>query len=140
MKNYVLTAISLANKYLPPKKLAHSMRVAEYALNDYDFYKYPRVEDDEIFVVALLHDVVEDTECTFEEIKECGIPDYLVGYLDYLTNRKDENYIEYIQRCASGPAMPVIVKRADMKDHFTQEDSLTDKLINKYLPHIKEFL
>lgn len=140
MKNYVLIAISLANKYLPPKKLAHSMRVAEYALNDYDFYKYPRVEDDEIFVIALLHDVIEDTECTFEEIKECGIPDYLVGYLDYLTNRKDESYMEYIQRCASGPAMPVIVKRADMKDHLLLKDTLSDKLKEKYLPALPYIL
>lgn len=140
MNSNCITALTLLNKYLPPKKIAHSLRVAQYALEDYDFYEYPMVNSDDIFITAILHDVVEDSDCTFEDLKYSGIPDYIITDLKYLTKNENEEYLDYIKRCTSGPATPIIVKRADMKDHLLLKDTLTDKLKDKYLPAIPYIL
>lgn len=136
-----INAITLLNKYLPPKKIAHSLRVAQYALEDYDFYEYPIVESyEEVFVIAILHDVVEDSECTFENLEEAGIPKHIVLALKSLTKEEDEEYLDYIKRCCHGGALPIIIKRADMKDHLSLKDTLTDKLKEKYLPALPYLL
>ena len=40
----------------------------------------------------------------------------------------------------SGDKLAILVKRADMKDHFMQTETLTDKLRDKYLPVVGLFL
>ena len=136
-----INAIILANKYLPPKKLAHSLRVVQYALEDFDFCEYGNLTANDIFPVALLHDVVEDTECTFDDLKESGLSLYLIKCLKDLTKNPGENYLDYIQRCVgNGSSLSLLVKRADMKDHLLLEDTLTDKLKDKYLPAIPYLL
>lgn len=139
MNGNCLIALTIANKYLPPKKLAHSMRVVQYAMEDYDYFEYPGIDNyEDIFVVALLHDVVEDTECTFEELEEAGLPKYFINWIAELSKREGEEYMDYIKRIHS--QMGLIVKRADMKDHLLLTDTLTDKLKNKYLPAIPYIL
>ena len=137
-------AISIANKYLPPKKLAHSMRVVNYALEDYNCYQYNILGQnakENIFIVALLHDVVEDTDCTFDELEKEEFSRSCIYALKHLTKSEDEAYLDYIKRLKeSGNALAILVKRADMKDHLSLEDTLTDKLKNKYLPALKYLL
>ena len=137
-------AISIANKYLSPKKLAHSMRVVEYAFQDYNRYQYGvlgQKSKEDIFIVALLHDVVEDADCTFEELEKAEFSRPCIYALRHLTKGEDEEYIDYIKRLKnSGNALAILVKRADMKDHLSLEDTLTDKLKNKYFPAIKYLL
>ena len=141
MNGNCLTALSILNKYLPPKKIAHSLRVAQYAMEDYDFYEYPMIDNyEDVFITAILHDVVEDSECTFEDLETYGIPKYIIEDLKYLTKEEDEEYLDYIKRCVSGPVMPIIIKRADMKDHLLLKDTLSDRLKEKYLPAIPYIL
>ena len=47
---------------------------------------------------ALLHDVVEDTAITLEDLWELGFPAPLVVAVDALTRRPDETYDSYIRR------------------------------------------
>ena len=47
-------------------------------------------------VAALLHDVVEDSHYTFDNLLESGIPTHVVETLRLLTHSKDENYDDYI--------------------------------------------
>lgn len=141
MNGICCNALRIINKYLPPKKIAHSLRVAQYALEDYDFYEYPVIKSGEdVFVTAILHDVVEDSECTFEDLKREGISDHCISWLKELTKEDDEEYLHYIERVGNGSVMAVIIKRADMKDHLLLKDTLTDKLKNKYLPAIPYIL
>ena len=54
--------------------------------------------DDEISVsVALLHDVVEDTDLTFDELRAKGIPETVIEPLTFLTHDKSVPYDEYIR-------------------------------------------
>ena len=141
MNSKCIMALAIINKYLPPKKIAHSLRVAQYAMEDYDFYEQKAISSlEDIFITAVLHDVIEDSECTFEDLEEAGIPAYCIHYVKELTKSEDEPYLDYVRRVGNGSAMAVIVKRADMKDHLLLKDTLTDKLKDKYLPAIPYLL
>lgn len=54
----------------------------------------------EEIIAGLLHDVVEDTNFTFEDLLNAGISPKVVEALKLLTHSKDELYEEYVQRIA----------------------------------------
>ena len=119
----------------------HCLRVAEYAANNVV------VKDDEdrretAYILGLCHDLLEDTEVTLEHISEAT--GYSLGFLGNvlgaLTKQSGESYVDYIQRVKSNSSFyTYVVKLADMKDHLTQVNTLTDKLKEKYweaLPYL----
>ena len=68
---------------------------------------------------AWLHDVLEDTETSTEELREAGITRETLRSVTTLTRRSTETYREYIRRIAeSGDATAIAVKRADLADHL----------------------
>lgn len=140
MKQICLKAISVAVKYYPKKKLQHALRVANYAVEIGSFDIRCEGKSDELFVVGILHDLVEDTEYTKDQLYEDF--GYSIGDA-VMTVTKDENekYQEYIQRVlASKNLIAFVVKKADMKDHMAQTETLTDKLKEKYFPVIHYFI
>jgi len=85
----------------------------------YIFHPFHLAEQmgDELSVcVALLHDVVEDTEYTFENLAEEGISCEVIDVLRLLTHDDAEPYMDYIQRIKdSGNAVAIAVKLADLR-------------------------
>lgn len=74
------------------------------------------------YTVALLHDVVEDYEVTFEELTEMGFPTTVVAAIMFLTRKKDkETYPEYIERVAQN-RLATIVKMADIMYNLSRVD------------------
>lgn len=73
-------------------------------------------------MVALLHDVLEDTAWTLEGLFLAGLPDAVVDAVDSLTRRKayGETYAAYIERLSHNP-LAVRVKLADLADHLRPE-------------------
>lgn len=71
------------------------------------------VETEEEKTVALLHDVIEDTPVTLEELRENGLPESVVVAVDVLTKRPGVDYGDYIQRVKQNP-LALAVKIADM--------------------------
>ena len=53
--------------------------------------------DEETTIAALLHDVVEDTDTTFEELEEYGFPSEVIEALKLLTHDNDVPYLEYVK-------------------------------------------
>jgi len=51
-------------------------------------------------IVAVLHDLVEDTACSLDDVRHLGYPDEVVTALDRLTHREADTYDAYIQRVA----------------------------------------
>jgi len=67
--------------------------------------------------IAVLHDVVEDTEWTFEALKREGFPDSVLAALDCLTKREGEDYDEFVRRSDSN-ALARSIKLADLEDNM----------------------
>jgi len=64
-------------------------------------------------VVALLHDVVEDTALTFSELESERFPQQVISALKLLTHENGGDYFEYVRSIKSDP-IAVKVKRADL--------------------------
>lgn len=78
-------------------------------------------------MVALLHDVVEDSDYTIEELREMGYPPEVVDAVDVLTHRPDESYEAYVRRIRPHP-LARQVKLAD----------LTNNMDVRRLPELRE--
>lgn len=83
-------------------------------------------------VVALLHDVVEDTPATVEDIEFMfGIR--IAEAVDLLTRKKEDTYFDYIHKIAtSGDKLAIEVKLADLADHLEKVDTLKPSLKERY--------
>lgn len=83
-------------------------------------------------VVALLHDVVEDTDVTLEDLEQHGFGDRIIRAVDALTHREGEEYYHYIERL-SGNDIAIEVKLADLRHNLSDLDAKKHKgMINKY--------
>lgn len=69
-------------------------------------------------VVALLHDTVEDTPVTLQQLKELGFSKQVVDAVDCLTRRDNEDRKTYLQRVKSN-ALATAVKIADLEHNST---------------------
>ena len=79
-------------------------------------------------VAGLLHDVVEDTEWTFDDLLQAGIEPEVVDALRLLTHSKDEPYMDYVWRIAeSGNPIAIKVKSNDL-DHNLERGRRGDHL------------
>lgn len=72
------------------------------------------VEGELAKTVALLHDVVEDSDWTLEDLRKEGLPEEVVQAVGILTKKRNENYEEYILRVKQNP-LARQVKLADLK-------------------------
>lgn len=73
-------------------------------------------------LVALLHDVIEDTSYTAEDLLGLGYPEAVVVSVKRLSKPKGLPYLEGIRAIAeSGDRMAMVVKRADNQDNLDPE-------------------
>ncbi len=70
--------------------------------------------DEILQVIAVLHDIVEDTEITLA-VLDARFPRSVVNAIEALTRRDDETYKEFIDRVARNPNAR-LVKIADVRD------------------------
>lgn len=76
-----------------------------------------RLDTDEERMAAVLHDVVEDTTVTLDDLREAGYPPAVVEAVEHLTARSGETYEEFIRRAARNP-IARRVKLADLEDNM----------------------
>ena len=87
------------------------------------------VDTDEEKAVALLHDVLEDSDYTIDELLELRVPKEIVVAVDVITKRDGESYETYLKRVYIND-LAKKVKIADM--HQNLSDGPTYKQIKKY--------
>ncbi|RKT53134.1 HD domain-containing protein [Saccharothrix australiensis] len=75
-----------------------------------------RVSGEHARMAAVLHDVVEDTAVTADDLRAAGCPAHVVGTVVALTHRPGEPQEDYLRRVAADP-VAVEVKRADIADN-----------------------
>ncbi|HSL29753.1 MAG TPA: hypothetical protein VK900_11175 [Anaerolineales bacterium] len=66
---------------------------------------------------ALLHDVLEDSEITAEDLLEDGIPAEVVEAVKFLTKKEGEDYLDFIARAKTN-RLARRVKIADIEDNI----------------------
>ena len=106
--------------------IGHSLRVME------------RCETEEQKIVGVLHDVVEDSDWTFEMLEEEGLTPDIIEALKCLTKlSEDENYDDFIVRVMTNP-LAVKIKLYDLEDNLdvSRLDSLTDADIVRYKKYL----
>ena len=67
-------------------------------------------------ICAILHDVVEDTALTLQDLRTAGFDEDVVETVDALSKRAEEMYDEYIARLLNNP-MACRIKLADLCDN-----------------------
>lgn len=81
--------------------------------------------------VAYLHDVVEDTEVTLEDLANAGLSRAIVSGVDAMTHREGESYMQYLFRLVeSGNTYAWVVKYQDMLQNISCNP--TPKQVTKY--------
>jgi (p)ppGpp synthase/HD superfamily hydrolase len=75
-------------------------------------------------IVAFLHDVVEDTDVTLEELRELGFDEIVIAAVDAVTKRPGEKYTDFILRIKSAGYIAVDVKLADIEDNLEDQSAL----------------
>ncbi len=88
---------------------------APYVFHPYEVAS--RMDDEVSTAVALLHDVVEDTEMTFEDLEAKGIPEEVIEPLRYLTHDPAVPYMDYICNIAENP-VAIKVKLSDLEHNM----------------------
>ena len=94
-------------------------------------------------IAGVLHDVVEDSEWTFEMLEKEGIPKDVMDALRCVTKlSEDEDYDHFIARVKTNP-LAIKVKLNDLKDNMdiTRLDQVTEKdlaRLNKYIRAYKQ--
>ena len=91
-------------------------------------------------IVAVLHDVVEDTDLTLVKlvIDMGGVSSKIINAIDAITKRDNETYFEYIHRVKENP-LATKVKLADLKHNSLLERQFekSGRLIERYLKAYK---
>lgn len=87
-------------------------------------------------MVAVLHDVVEDSDWTIKALTKEGFPKDVLDAVEHLTKRDGEDYDVFVERAASHP-LARRVKRLDLEDNmnllrFSKVDEKTMAQLTKY--------
>lgn len=76
-----------------------------------------RLFDPPAQMAAALHDVVEDTAVTLDELRLMGYSEAVLAAVECVTRRNNETYEQFIERIAPNP-LAVRVKLADLEDNM----------------------
>ena len=90
-------------------------------------------------IIGLLHDTLEDTKVTIEELKEMGYSSFILETLKLLTRNKAYSYDEYIDQIInSHNESALYIKKIDLEHNmdFTRcpnlDETTGEKLQKKY--------
>lgn len=83
---------------------------------------------------GFLHDVVEDTPCTFDDLLGMGVSPEIVDALRLLTHDEKEPYLDYVRRIAgSGNEIAIAVKLNDLRHNLERGRKMGYKrLVDKH--------
>ena len=114
----------------------HLYRVAKTASNS-EYMWLTETEKNEVYKIGLLHDILEDTNTTVDELKTLDyISDTVIDAVVTLTRTKEETYNEYIERVGDN-RLATVVKLHDLKDNmditrYTNFKDISISLLERY--------
>ena len=101
----------------------------------YVFHPYhlaEQMKDEITTAAALLHDVIEDTEYTFDDLRKAGIPERVLEIVALLTHDESVPYMDYIAAMKHDPDA-VTIKLADLTHNsdLTRSEVVTEKELKR---------
>ena len=85
-----------------------------YILHPLKVMYYLKSNDEELQCIALAHDLVEDTDTTYDELRSMGFTDRVIAGIAALTKLPGESYDQYKERVKANPDA-IKVKMADLR-------------------------
>lgn len=101
----------------------------------YVFHPYHLAEqmnDEKSAIVALLHDIVEDTNYTFDDLKKAGFDNEIIEALMLMTHDRDVPYMTYVAAIKQNPIARA-VKLADLRHNsdLSRLDNVDEKALER---------
>jgi len=108
---WIKTAEAILHRAFPAgsRAIVHATRIAAAV-------------EDRLKPIAFLHDVVEDTNITLEDLKQEGFPSYIIDAVDLLTHRENEPNMVYWKRILTNKDA-IRVKLTDINDNINDAPS-----------------
>lgn len=100
------------------------------------FHLAEQMQTEETTVVALLHDVVEDTEYTLADLEKMGFGKSIIDAIALMTHAKGVDYMDYVRAIKSNPVAKA-VKLADLRHN--SELSRLDAVDEKALERVEKY-
>ena len=100
------------------------------------FHLAEQMEDEESVTVALLHDVVEDSEYTLEDLRGQGFPERVLAAVERMTHPAGMGYMDYVLRLAEDP-LARRVKLADLRHN--SDLSRLDRVEERDLQRVEKY-
>ena len=100
------------------------------------FHLAEQMEDEVTTIVALLHDVVEDTDTTFKDLEKQGFGEDVITALKLLTHEESVPYMDYVLEIKKNP-IATAVKLADLCHN--SDLSRLDKVDERALKRIEKY-
>jgi len=100
------------------------------------FHLAEQMTDEVTTCVALLHDVVEDTPITFDDLADAGFPAEVTDALRLLTHDPAVPYMDYVREIKKNPVAKA-VKLADLRHN--SDTTRLDVVDEKALERVKKY-
>ncbi len=102
------------------------------------FHLAEQMETEETTIVALLHDVIEDTDYTIGDLKKMGFADSVTDAIMLMTHDDETEYMDYVRRIKSNPIAKA-VKLADLKHNsdISRLDEVDDSALERREKYLK---
>lgn len=96
------------------------------------FHLAEQMHDEKTTIVALLHDVIEDTDYTFEDLRVAGFDNEIIEALKLMTHDDSVPYMEYVTEIKSNPIASA-VKLADLEHNsdLSRLDVVDEKALKR---------
>lgn len=132
------TAISIASQYHMGQ---YDKGGNPYILHPLKVMHYTKSTDPEVQTIAVLHDIVEDTSVTFQDLSDLGFSTRVIDALRLLTKMPGQTIEEYVAGIKTNRDA-IIVKLADLRHNsdIRRLKGITEKDIRRIEKYHKMYL
>ena len=112
-----------------------------YVLHCLKVMHYIKSDDEELQCIALGHDLVEDTDVTYHQLREMGFSERIIEGIYSMTKQPGRTQEEYLEQVKSNPDA-IRVKLADLRHNsdIRRLKGVTEKDIKRIEKYHKMFL